>query len=114
MMIVVPSAILATLLVSDGSSTAWSLLFGVLTLVGFIVAGFGAGRLRSDTPMAHGAAAAVVAYAVLQVFGLVRRLAAGDSINWLSYPLTALLAATMGIIGALFAEWYGRRGARAS
>ena len=108
-----PAAALSSLFVDDDTSSAWSILFGVVTLFGFMVAGYGAGRIRNDTPMLHGATAAALCYVVVQIFGVVRRLASGESINPAMYPLTALLAATMGVAGALFADWYRRKTLRA-
>ena len=73
-----------------------------LLLVGFVV------FLRV------GAAAAVLCYAVVQVFGLIRRLSQGADINVLTYPIQAMLAATFGVAGAVFADWYRRKGLRVS
>lgn len=111
--VVLPAAVLAELIVGEGGSGAWASLFFLITLFGFATAGFGAGRVRSDTPMIHGAAAAVACYAVVQVFGIAARVLRGADINPLTYPLTALLAGLMGVCGALFADWYRRRSLRA-
>ncbi len=108
----VPVAVLALLFVGDGGSGPWASLFFLVTLFGFATAGYGAGRIRTDTPMIHGAAAAVLCYAIVQVFGIVTRLARGADLNPLTYPLTAILAAMMGVLGALFADWYRRKQAR--
>ncbi len=112
LLILVPAAVISTLVVDDDASTAWSGLFAVITLFGFLTAGYGAGRARSDTPMMHGAAAAIACYLVIQTFGAVSRLARGDDINVVTYPLTALLAGCAGVVGALFADWYRRRALR--
>ncbi len=88
-------------------------MFGVLVLFGFMTAGYGAGRLRTDTPMMHGALAAVACYVVVQAFGIVTSLARGNSLSPDKYILTVLLAAVMGVAGGLFADWYRRRLSRA-
>ncbi len=112
LIIIIPSAILSTVLIGENGSFAWSALFAFLILLGFFVAGFGAGRLRSDTPMMHGSIAAMSCYAVVQIFGIGRRLVAGESINPVSYPLFLMIAATCGIAGAVFADWSARKTAR--
>lgn len=108
-MVVIPAAVLSALVVNDDTSRLWSILFMALIFLGFFIAGFGAGRLRNDTPMMHGSAAAMVCYAVVQVFGTIRRVAQGESINLASYPLMLIIAATCGIAGAVFADWSERK-----
>ncbi len=111
LLIVVPAALIAQFLRSTAvGGLAW--LFLLVVLVGFVVAGFGAGFLRSDTPMKHGAIAAICAYAMIQLFGAVWRLAQGESINPLTYPLLALMAGSFGLVGGLFGDWHRRRSQR--
>ena len=109
LLIIVPAAVVSALSFDETSSSNWAILFGFMILIGFVVAGYLAGAKRSDTPMMHGAAAALACYVVVQLFGLLRRLAAGDDINLLSYPVTALFAATFGVAGGVFADWNRRR-----
>ncbi len=107
-MIVVPAALIAQFLRSTAvGGLAWLFLF--IVLVGFVVAGFGAGFLRSDTPMKHGAISAIVAYVMIQIFGAVWRLARGEDINPITYPLLALMAGSFGLVGGLFGDWHRRR-----
>ena len=110
---IIPSTLFASLLSDSGSASgarrALAFVFLALTILGFIVAGFGAGRMRSDTPMAHGLVSAVVCWAVVQGFGVLKRLAQGDSVNWVALPVLAIIAATCGVLGALFADWYRRQ-----
>ncbi len=113
LIVVVPAALLAELIVGDGGSSGWAFLFLFLTLLGFVIAGFGAGRLRTDTPLSHGAIAALVCYAVVQLFGAASRLVNGEDLNLLAYPVMAMVAITCGVIGALFADWSQRRARRA-
>lgn len=111
-MIIIPSAVLSAILVGEDGSVLWSALFIFLIVLGFFIAGFGAGRLRNDTPMMHGSVSAMVCYAIVQLFGTARRVAAGDSINLMSYPLFLMIAASCGIAGAVFADWSERKTAR--
>jgi len=113
LLIIIPAALLASVSVGDRGRPIWSVVFGVLVLFGFMTAGYGAGRLRTDTPMMHGALAAVACYVVVQAFGIVTSLARGNSLSPDKYILTVLLAAVMGVAGGLFADWYRRRLSRA-
>ncbi len=107
--IVLPCAVLSVVLTTDDTSPNWALLFQFIILAGFLSAGFVSGRRRSDTPMLHGTYAALGSWVIMQTFGTVRRLAAGDSVAWLAYPAVGLLAATCGVMGALAGDWVRRR-----
>ncbi len=110
-MIVVPAALIAQFLRSTTvGGLAW--LFLLIVLIGFVVAGFGAGFLRSDTPMKHGAISAICAYALIQLFGAIWRLSQGNEINPATYPLLALMAGSFGLVGGLFGDWHRRRNRR--
>ncbi len=111
LMIIVPAALVSQWLASgDG---AWPFLFLLVVLIGFVVAGFGAGFLRSDTPMKHGAISAIAAYVVVQTVFAVVRLARGEDLNPITYPLLALMAGSFGLLGGLFGDWHRRRTRRA-
>lgn len=112
LIIIIPAAVLSEVLVGDGGAANWAFLFWFVILIGFVIAGFGAGARRSDTPLMHGATAALVAYVVVQLFGFIKRLIAGETINVFTYPLMALLSATCGVAGAVFADWNRRRNIR--
>lgn len=112
LIIIVPGAFIAAQLFDGSRPQGWAWLFLALILGGFAVAGFIAGRLRSDTPMAHGALSALVAFVVAQGFGIVVTLNRGGSISWISIPLTALLAVSMGVAGALVSDRFHRRATR--
>ena len=110
LLVVIPAAVLAEVLVGrPAEGSALSLLFFTVTLLGFVIAGFAAGRLRSDTPMAHGAAAAGVTWAVVQVFGTARRLLGGEDVSWVAIAFAAMLAVSAGIAGGAGADWFRRR-----
>jgi heme A synthase len=105
LLIAVPPAVIAQIQ-SDRDALEGSnwvlLLFGVV-LVAFMVGGFVAARRSTLNAMTNGAAAAVLAYAVVQGYGIVRRLADGDEIRWVGIVFAALLAASCGIVGAIVA-----------
>jgi hypothetical protein len=109
LLVLVPAIIVLTLVLDDSASTVWIYLFGLIMVFGFLTAGYGAGRIRSDTPLIHGAVAGVSCYVVIQVFGAVSRLIRGESINPLQYPFLAMFSAALGASGALFADWYRRK-----
>lgn len=112
LLVLVPAIIVLTLVLDDSASSAWIYLFGLIMVFGFLTAGYGAGRIRSDTPMIHGAIAGVSCYVVIQGFGAISRLVRGESINPLQYPFLAVFSAALGASGALFADWYRRKGLR--
>lgn len=105
LMVIVPAALLSELVVGDeGGRPLLGFLFVAVIVIGFVIAGFGAGRLRNDTPIMHGVVAAISCYAVVQILGLIKRLVVGDDINIASYVVSAILAGFCGASGALFAE----------
>ena len=108
--VLVPITILSLWIIGDDSSSYTKLGFFGLTMFGFAAAGYGAGKLAPQAPMAHGALGAMGTWLVIQGFGIIRRLVAGDSIGWLGYPLQAMIAAGCGIFGAVFADWISRSG----
>lgn len=111
LIIIVPGAFLAALLVTDDSA-GWAWPFLAVVLFGFAVAGYVAGRLRDDTPMLHGAISALTAFVVAQVFGIATTASRGGSISWATIPLTAILAVSMGVAGSLLSDQIRRRRTR--
>jgi putative membrane protein (TIGR04086 family) len=75
----------------------------VLVLVGFALAGFVAGLDAPDRLVAHGIAAAAVAFVIIEVISILGRLDRGDD---LSVPAIVIVAG--------FAVLGGRSGARAA
>ncbi len=114
LLLLVPGALGAALALDEGSSAAWALVFVLVILFGFALAGFIAGRLRPDTPMVHGAASAFLAFVVAQLVGVVAGWADGVDISLAATVLTGVLAVTFGIAGALASDVVRRRMARAS
>ena len=111
LMVVVPATLVVQFLPDDIHESVRFLFFGVI-IFGFLTAGFGAGRQERSTPMIHGALAGGATYATVQLVGAILRLARGDSVNPFAYLFLALMAATAGVLGALFADWYLRRDLR--
>lgn len=113
LMVLVPAIVVLTLVLDESSASIWIYIFGLLLVFGFLTAGYGAGRVRSDTPMIHGAIAGLSCYAAIQLFGVVSRVLRGESVNPWQYPFLAIFSASLGASGALFADWYRRKDARA-
>lgn len=114
LLIAVPPAVIAQVQSDrdalEGSN--WVLvLFGVV-LIAFMVGGNVAARRGGDTPLVNGAVAALVAYALVQGYGIVRRLADGDDIRWVGIVFAALLAASCGTVGAIVATMRERNTGR--
>lgn len=106
LVVVLPVAVFNNVLVADGedpSSPLVLLLFGLI-LLGGASGGWAVIRLSSRAGLPHAAAAAAAAYVVAQALGVVLRLLRGDDVNWLGYPLAALLMATCGMLGGMFAR----------
>ncbi len=112
LIIIVPGAFIAAQLFSGESAPGWAWIFFLLVLVGFAVSGYLGGRRRPDTPMLHGAAGALLAFVVAQAFGIAVTIVRGGSISWIVIPLTAVLAVSMGVAGALIGDRAHRRAAR--
>ena len=80
----------------------------LLIIVSFAFGGYATARELDDQPLQHAAVAAIVAFAVVQLVGIVIALARGNSVNLPGIVLTGLLAASAGVLGGLLAA----RGAR--
>jgi putative membrane protein (TIGR04086 family) len=104
--ITVPPAIVVQLMDDDGemAGSNWARLAFLIILVGFATGGSVAARRQPSAPMAHGAAAAFAAWAVVQGLGIVRRLITGDPLEWLGFVFFGLLAASTGAVGGLIAD----------
>jgi hypothetical protein len=98
----VPAAIL-NLLASETESAVLVFATFCLILLGFAFGGYAVARVPLVNPLQHAAAAAVVAYAVVQVVGVVVAMARDRDVNPIGILFTALLAACTGMLGALLA-----------
>lgn len=81
---------------------AESLLFVGVFLFLAATCGYGAARLAARRLLPHGAAAAGLAYCIVQGIGVVRHLIAGEALGSpVSFAYLALLMATCGMLGAM-------------
>ncbi len=98
-----PAAIAKTMINDD--SSPWLLIIYPAIVIGYILGGALAGRQHPRTAFMHGAASTVLAFSILQTVGIIRRLAGSESISVGALVFNALLASTLGVIGA----WFGAR-----
>ena len=109
--VILPGAALSQLVTSrTGGGIVW--LFLAVILTGFGTTGFLAGHRRRDTPMLHGALAAIVAFAIALLVGMVAAALRDRSISIVAVPLAALAAITTGVGGSLLADGLHRRARR--
>lgn len=111
--IIVPGAALSGVVADrTGGWVVW--LFLAVIFAGFGAAGMVAGRLRTDTPVLHGAAGAAGAFVVAAIAGLLVAAVRDRSISIVAVPLAAVAAVTAGVGGALLADRLHRRSVRQS
>lgn len=96
----VPAGIVQNLIDRE-SSLSFALFLVVVLALG--VGGWVAGREVPDRALTHGGLAALTVYVLVQAFGIVLRLARGETVTWVSIPLVALLAGSCGVIGGYVA-----------
>lgn len=109
LVLALPAGIVGALVVNDDANNG-VFLFYLLIMAGVLASGFVAGTKRPDAPLTHGAAAALLTYLVAQALAvLVKAVAGKDLRSPAVYVFNALLAASLGVVGALVAE---RRNAR--
>ena len=111
LVIAVPPAVLAQIQSDrdalEGSN--WVLVLFAVVLIAFIAGGYVTAKRADGDPLTNGAVAALLAYVLVQGFGIIRRLADGDEIRWLGIVFAALLAASCGTVGAIVATARRRR-----
>ena len=111
LVIAVPPAVLAQVQSDrdalEGSN--WVLILFAVVLVAFMAGGYVTAKRTEGEPLTNGAVAALLAYLLVQGYGIVRRLADGDEIRWLGIVFAALLAASCGTVGAIVATARRRR-----
>jgi len=109
LVLALPAGLIGAVVVNDESNNGVFVFFLVI-MAGMLVGGFVAGSKRPDSPLTHGAIAAVLAYALAQtVTVLVRVLGDTKLRSPVVYIFNALLMASLGVVGGLVAE---RRNAR--
>jgi small basic protein len=95
----VPVAAIGAVVLDDGSDVVF--FFALLALLGFIAGGYVAGFRQPDSPMAHGAVAALAGFAVSQTVAAVLQLARDESVNPVAVAFNAMVAANLGLVGGL-------------
>jgi len=109
--IILPGAAISGLVADrSGAWVVW--LFLAVIFAGFATAGLVAARLRTDTPILHGAAGAGGAFVVAAIIGLLVAALRDRSISVVAVPLAAVAAVTVGVGGALLADRLHRRSVR--
>jgi hypothetical protein len=112
LVVALPAGVLNQLLVSSGDideASPVAILFWMLILLGGAAGGWTVIRLAPSARLSAAAGAAALAYGIVQLIGIVRRVGAGESISWIAFPFLALLMATCGMLGGLFAARTVRR-----
>ena len=102
-----PAAILLAVIdeSDDGDESNWVLAVLVLIVAGFLWGGARAGRLARQAPFLNGAAAALSVFVVVQGIAAIVSGLDGDGVNVPALFFNALLAASIGTVGA----WFGIR-----
>jgi putative membrane protein (TIGR04086 family) len=97
-------AILAAQAIRSLTDTNANLVLYVVLLAGLVAGGHLAGRRQPQSPLTHGALAAVAAYAVLLAVVTGVRLALGRELaDPVSFVFNGLMAASAGIFGGYLA-----------
>jgi len=112
--IAVPPALIGVLGSEDDSmaGSSWVPFLFFWIVVAFFVGGLVAARSQPHAPLAHGALAALLAYALVQGVGVVRHLLADEDVRWVSIAFAALLASSTGMVGGMVANWLRVRRSR--
>ena len=113
LVVVLPVAVLNNVVVGGGEDpgSPLVLLLFALILLGGAAGGWAVIRLSSTARLPHAAGAAALAYVIAQTLGVVLRLLRGDDLSWVGYPFLALLMATCGMLGGMFARrWQQQNG----
>ena len=102
----VPPAVIGVALSEDDSmaGSPWVPLLFAWIVAAFFLGGFLAARSQAYAPLAHGALAALVGFALVQAVGVVRHLVSGEGVAWLSIAFAALLASSIGTLGGIVAN----------
>lgn len=115
LVIATPAAIVSRLLADDDAGTDqsnWVFLALMVIVIAYLVGGAAAGKRVETSPFLNGAAATLAAFVVVQVIGGVIRLFQGEGLSPVGIVFNALLAATIGVVGAGIGVWRaGRRAA---
>ncbi len=112
----VPPAVIGLLLAEDDTmaGSSWVPVLFAWIMVAFFFGGLVAARAQPHAPSAHGAAAALLGYGLVQGVGVARHLITGEDLSWLSIVFSALLAASIGTVGGIVANGLRARRSRAT
>ena len=107
LVIATPAAIIISVLADDGGTdqSNWVYIASIAVITAYILGGAKAGRHALDAPFVNGAAATFLAFVVVQVIGGIVRVVRGEDISTVALVFNALLAASIGAVGA----WFGAR-----
>ncbi len=103
----VPPAVIGLVLSDDDGleGSAWVPVLFFWIILAFLAGGYLAAARQPYAPQAHGGVAVLLAYAVVQGIGVVRHVASGDGVPFLSIVFNGLLATSIGMIGGMIANW---------
>lgn len=113
LVIATPAAVVSRLFADDEGGTdqsSWVFLALLVIVVAYLIGGAAAGRRAISAPFVNGAAATLAAFVVVQVIGGVIRLVQGEGLSPVGIIFNALLAATIGVVGAGIGVWRGTMG----
>ena len=112
LVVVLPVGVLNQYLVSSeviSRNSPVAILLRLLILLGGASGGWAVIRLSPKAPLPYAAAASAIAYVVVQSIGVILRLISNEPIGWLGYPLLALMMATCGTLGGMYARRWLRQ-----
>ena len=104
-LIATPAAVVQSVLADDDAGTdqsAWVFLALAAIVVAYLVGGAVAGGRVPDAPFINGAAATLAAFVAIQAVGAVVRLVRGNGLSPVAIVFNALLAASIGALGAAY------------
>lgn len=100
-----PAAVAQGLLADDDAGTdqsVWVFVALAVIVTAYLVGGAIAGARVTDAPFINGATATLAAFVAIQAVGAVVRLARGDGLSLVAIVFNALLAASIGALGAAY------------
>jgi uncharacterized membrane protein YoaK (UPF0700 family) len=111
--VAVPAGVVGRILSDRDDPPSWRWVLVVLVLIGLVLgAGIAAWRQERRLPLTHGIVTAVGVYVVVQLIGIIVRLASGDSVNWSLIASSLLLSLMAGLVGGLLGSFLLSQGVR--
>jgi hypothetical protein len=109
LIVAIPLTLIAAFVDSDSAGLNAVFFFGAM--FGFVLGGGCAAWVQGrGTPMSHGVATTVVAYASAQSVFIVIRLIRGESVNWFGVFFTLSLVILAGVVGGILGSQLQARG----